>query len=201
MKKITIPLFPLDGVIFFPNSNLPLNIFEKRYLEMVDFSLSTNRLIGMIQKDEKKLYKVGCMGKISSFYETEDGRYIINLIGKNYFEIKKEISSLKKFIIAKVEVKNHKNQITSNGLYDFNRNLLLSKYKAYIEILNINIDFNLIKQIKNEELIKFIAMSCQFSSADKQMLLETYNLNELANKLISLFEFYQYKQNNNNLFN
>ena len=201
MDKLSIPLFPLKGVIFFPNSNLPLNIFEKKYLEMVDFSLSTNRLIGMIQKDEKKLYKVGCIGKISSFFETEDGRYIINLVGKNYFEIKKEISSSKKFIIAKVEIKIKKNQILNNSLYDFDRNLLLHKYKTYIENLNIKIDFNLIKQIENEELIKFIAMSCQFSSADKQMLLETYNLNELANKLISLFEFYQYSKNNNNLFN
>ena len=154
-----------------------------------------------IYRKEKKLYKVGCIGKISSFFETEDGRYIINLVGKNYFEIKKEISSSKKFIIAKVEIKIKKNQILNNSLYDFDRNLLLHKYKTYIENLNIKIDFNLIKQIENEELIKFIAMSCQFSSADKQMLLETYNLNELANKLISLFEFYQYSKNNNNLFN
>ena len=96
MKKIVLPIFPLNGVIFFPNSNLPLNIFEERYLEMIDFSLSSNRLIGMIQTDiNNKLYKIGCIGKINSFYETKDGRYIINLIGKNYFSITKQMSSLK----------------------------------------------------------------------------------------------------------
>ena len=202
MNKISIPLFPLNGVIFFPNSNLPLNIFEERYLEMIDFSLSSNRLIGMIQVDKnKKLYKIGCIGKISSFYETNDGRYIINLIGKNYFTIKKELSNLKKFKIADVEINTFENQVTSNNLNSFNKSLLLDKYKKYIENLNIKIDFDLLNQIEKEELIKFIAMSCQFSTEDKQMLLETYNLSDLANKLISLFEFYQYTQNNKSLFN
>ena len=199
MNKISIPLFPLNGVIFFPNSNLPLNIFEDRYLEMIDFSLSSNRLIGMIQVDKnKKLYKIGCIGKITSFYETDDGRYIINLIGKNYFTIKKELSNLKTFKIANVEINTIENKFINNS---FNKDLLLDKYKKHIENLNIKIDFNFINQIENEELIKFIAMSCQFSTEDKQMLLETYNLSDLANKLISLFEFYQYTQNNKSLFN
>ena len=199
MNKISIPLFPLNGVIFFPNSNLPLNIFEERYLEMIDFSLSSNKLIGMIQVDKnKKLYKIGCIGKISSFYETNDGRYIINLIGKNYFTIKKELSSLKKFKIADVEIHPIENRNTLNG---FNKGFLLEKYKKYIENQNIKINFNLINQIENEELFKFIIMSCQFSTEDKQMLLETYNLSDLANKLISLFEFYRHTQNNKNLFN
>ena len=199
MNKISIPLFPLNGVIFFPNSNLPLNIFEERYLEMIDFSLSSNKLIGMIQVDKnKKLYKIGCIGKISSFYETNDGRYIINLIVKNYFTIKKELSILKKFKIADVEIHPIENRNTLNG---FNKGFLLEKYKKYIENQNIKINFNLINQIENEELFKFIIMSCQFSTEDKQMLLETYNLSDLANKLISLFEFYQHSQNNKNLFN
>ena len=202
MNKLAIPLFPLNGVIFFPKSNLPLNIFEERYLEMIDFALSSNRLIGMIQTDNnEKLYKIGCIGKISSFHETNDGKYIINLIGKNYFTIKKEFPTSKKFRIADVEIKNTKNQNTKNNLNDFDKNLLLNKYKNYIENLNIEIDFNLINQIKNEELIKFIAMSCQFSTADKQMLLETYNLSDLANKLISLFEFYQHTKNKKNFLN
>ena len=80
---IIIPLFPLNGVIFFPNSQLPLNIFEEKYLEMIDYSLSTNRLIGMIQSNDNKFYKVGCLGKITSFFETENNRYVINLSGKN----------------------------------------------------------------------------------------------------------------------
>ena len=75
---------------FLPNTNLPLNIFEEKYFVMIDFSLSSNRLIDMIQADKnKQLYRIWCIGKISSFYETNDERYIINLIGKNYFTIKK----------------------------------------------------------------------------------------------------------------
>ena len=202
MTTISIPLFPLNGVILFPSSSLPLNIFEERYLEMIDFSLSSNRMIGMIQKDnKKKLYKIGCIGKIGSFYETNDGRYIINLIGKNYFKIIKEISSLKKFIIADAKIQTNKNQVTNNSEYSFSRSLLLDRYKTYIEDQNIKVDFNLIKEIENEKLIKFIAMSCQFSTEDKQMLLETYNLSELANKIMTLFDFYQHTKNNSNLFN
>ena len=125
---------------------------------------------------------------------------LISLV-KITLQLLKQLASLKKFRLAYVEIKNSENQITCNSLNDFNKSLLLNKYKNYIENLNIKIDFNLINQIENEELIKFIAMSCQFSTADKQMLLETYNLSDLANKLISLFEFYHHTQNNKNLFN
>ena len=86
----------------------------------------------MIQTDRNnKLYKIGCIGKISSFYETKDGRYIINLIGKNYFTITKQLSNLKKFILVYVEVKNNENQIACNSLNDFNKSLLLNKYKDW----------------------------------------------------------------------
>ena len=83
-----IPIFPLNGAVLYPETNLPLNIFEDRYIEMVDFALSNKRLIGMIQTDEKgKLFKVGCVGKITSFNETEDGRYVIVLNGICRFKI------------------------------------------------------------------------------------------------------------------
>ena len=93
-----IPIFPLNGAVLYPETNLPLNIFEDRYIEMVDFALSNKRLIGMIQADEKEnLFSVGCLGKITSFNETKDGRYLINLEGMNLFLLKKEISSDFKF--------------------------------------------------------------------------------------------------------
>ena len=105
MKILSIPIFPLNGVILFPNSVLPLNIFEKRYIEMVDYALTQNRYIGMIQtKNNNELYEIGCIGKINSFTETNDGRYLINLTGKNYFKIIQEISSKKKFKIFKVSL-------------------------------------------------------------------------------------------------
>ena len=95
-----IPIFPLNGAVLYPETNLPLNIFEDRYIDMVDFALSNKRLIGMIQTDEKgKLFKVGCIGKITSFNETKDGRYLINLEGMNLFLLKKEIDMGFKFRI------------------------------------------------------------------------------------------------------
>jgi Lon protease-like protein len=87
-----IPIFPLNGAVLFPGTSLPLNIFEKRYIEMVDYALSKERYIGMIQSDEKnKLYNIGCIGKIHSFSETTDGRYLISLQGTNCFKVKKDI--------------------------------------------------------------------------------------------------------------
>ena len=88
------PIFPLSGAVLFPKTTLPLNIFEKRYLDMVDYALANKRLIGMIQtKENNELYSFGCLGKITSFNETEDGRYLISLEGLNIFEIKKELKN------------------------------------------------------------------------------------------------------------
>ena len=93
-----IPIFPLNGAVLFPGTSLPLNIFEKRYLEMVDYALSRERCIGMIQSDKKnKLYNIGCIGKIHSFSETTDGRYLISLQGTTCFNVKKELEKNYKF--------------------------------------------------------------------------------------------------------
>ena len=191
-KKMLIPIFPLNGAILFPETNLPLNIFEERYIEMIDFALSKNKLLGMIQtKDNGELYRVGCIGRINSFNETKDGRYIINLRGKNYFSILKEVPSNHKFRLVESVFENiNIIQDKTFELKKFNKELFITKYRPYINRINPSIDFNLINKIEPATLIKFIAMSCPFSSADKQMLLETFNLNDLAHKLITLFEYY-----------
>ena len=190
MNKSIIPIFPLNGVVFFPNTNLQLNIFEERYVDMINFSLSSNRLIGMIQTNSKnKLYSIGCVGKINSFSETYDNKYTINLIGQNYFRLIKNRGEKNKFILADVSIL-AKESIDKNDIRTFDTNLLLKKYKKYIDKLDIKINFNIIDQITTEELIKFIAMTCNFTIEDKQMLLETYDIKELGNKLIGLFDFY-----------
>ena len=191
-KKMLIPIFPLNGAILFPETNLPLNIFEERYIEMVDFALGKNKLFGMIQtKDSGSLYRVGCIGRINSFNETKGGRYIINLRGKNYFSILKEVPSNHKFRLVESVFENiNIIQDKTFELKKFNKELFITKYRPYINRINPSIDFNLINKIEPATLIKFIAMSCPFSSADKQMLLETFNLNDLAHKLITLFEYY-----------
>ena len=185
-NKIIIPIFPLDGVIFFPQSNLPLNIFQERYIEMIDFSLSTNKLIGMIQSDSKgNFYSVGCIGKINSFSETAEGKYVVNLVGKNYFTVNKKLSNLDKFISAEIEIISPNKYEAESKFENFDKKALINKYRKYTENLNIGIDFNLIEEIEIEELIKFIAMSCSFSKEDKQMLEPPFSLTSLAASLPS----------------
>lgn len=192
MDNLLIPIFPLNGVIFFPESNLPLNIFENRYLDMINFSLSTNKLIGMIQFDENNIpYKIGCVGKINQFKELDNGNYLINLKGKNFFSIIKEISTLKKFRLAKVKIKNFKEKKTIiNKITKYNRKILLKKYQKYVDKYNLQIDINLISRTPDVDLIQFISMTCPFSTADKQMLLEAFDLKSITEKLIGLFDFY-----------
>ena len=129
--------------------------------------------------------------RINSFNETKGGRYVINLRGKNYFSILKEVPLNHKFRLVESVFENiNIIQDKTFELKKFNKELFITKYRPYINRINPGIDFNLINKIEPATLIKFIAMSCPFSSADKQMLLETFNLNDLAHKLITLFEYY-----------
>ena len=189
-SKLNIPIFPLNGAIFFPDTNLPLNIFEKRYLEMVDFALANQKKIGMIQiKNDKSFYSIGCVGKINSYDETEDGRYLINLVGLNYFVLGKEILPRKKFKMHEINILN-KNDSYLNKIENFNYDLLVETYIKFIKKKNLLIDCEMIKKIEKNLLIKFIAMSSPFSVEEKQMLLETFNLDELAKKIIALFNYH-----------
>jgi uncharacterized protein len=191
MKNIVIPLFPLNGVIFFPQSNLPLNIFENRYLSMINYSLKSDRLIGMIQMNKNtELYNLGCVGKINSFTETDDGRFVINLIGQNYFNLINKLPDTNKFILANVKIISNKINNDNKDLNSFNKNLLIEKYKKYIQNKNIQVDTSFIQDIDLADLIKFISMSCPFSVEDKQMLLETLNIAKLGEKTLNLLEFY-----------
>ena len=189
-SKLNIPIFPLNGAIFFPDTNLPLNIFEERYLKMVDFALANQKKIGMIQiKNDKSFYSIGCVGKISSYDETEDGRYLINLVGLNYFVLGKEILPRKKFKIHEINISNKKGGYL-NEVENFNYDLLVESYTKFIKKKNLLIDCDMLKKIEKSLLIKFIAMSSPFSVEEKQMLLETFNLNELAKKIIGLLDYH-----------
>ena len=103
--KMELPIFPLNGAVLFPGTSLPLNIFENRYLEMVNYSLARDRFIGMIQTNENDdLFDIGCIGKIHSFNETADGRYLISLQGTNCFKVKKELEKKYKFRLIEAEI-------------------------------------------------------------------------------------------------
>ena len=196
-----IPVFPLNGAVLFPKTNLPLNIFEDRYIAMIDYALSKDRLIGMIQlRNSGEFFNIGCLGKITSFNETNDGRYLINLEGISCFVLKKELSKQHNFRIVEVMIlenntkKNHK-------LKDELKNKILDSYKRYIKEKNININLSEIINIKTEQLAKFIAMISPFDDIDKQMLLETIETKAFCEKLLSILEIEIANVNKEKIFN
>ena len=202
MSQISIPIFPLNGVIVFPDCSLPLNIFEKKYVDMIDYALSNNRLIGMIQSDEKgRLYNTGCLGKIKYFDETDDGRYVVSLVGQSFYSVLKEIKTKHMFRLANVDIIKNKDSFDKTNKINFNRSHLINNYKKYSGEANLKINFDLIDRVEDAELIKFIAMSSPFSIIEKQMLLETLDLSNIAAKLLSLFEFYSATKQNKNIIN
>ena len=182
-----LPIFPLNGAVLFPGTSLPLNIFEKRYVEMIDYALRTQRLIGMIQTDnDKKLYKVGCIGKIHSFNETSDGRYLISLSGENCFRVLKEVET--KYSFRMVKFNQLENLKEKNSFTKSEKISLLGYYEKYIKIKNLNLDLKEIKEIDCDQLIKFIAMISPFKNIEKQALLESESLKKFYLKLISIIE-------------
>ena len=128
-----IPIFPLSGVIYFPNTNLPLNIFEKRYLDLVNDTYKSDKLMGMVQsqKRENKVYKVGCLGKISDLQKSEDGRILINLTGITRFKILQEVENKKLYREFKVEYKSFELDL-KKSLDDQNTDLLMDKAKLFL---------------------------------------------------------------------
>ena len=188
----SIPIFPLSGALLLPLGNLPLNIFEPKYISMVNYALSHDKLIGMIQpktEDLDKLFKIGCVGKITSYSETDDNRYFINLKGVTKFEIQKEINHPKKFKLFNVKYdKFHSDYYKfDNSLFD--KNLFIKKLKIYFEEKDLITDWPSLDNIENKLLIINIAMISPFKPNEKQALLECNNMNRLADTIISLFNF------------
>ena len=184
---MNFPVFPLNGAILFPNTNLPLNIFEDRYIDMVDYALSNNRLIGMIQTQENKdLFTIGCLGKITNFTETPDGKYQINLEGINRFKIKKILSKKHKFIMIDGEEieynSNFKKQTSTLS------SKLLSNFKHYLDIKKIEFNTSEFESLDALNLAKIICVISPLDYLTKQMLLEFDGSDDLCESLISVLE-------------
>ncbi len=195
-----IPIFPLNGAVLFPGTSLPLNIFEKKYIEMVDYALSKERCIGMIQSNEKNtLYNIGCVGKIHSFSETSDGRYLISLQGTNCFKVKNEIEKKYKFRLIEAEILDFKEDISF--VNEKQKSYLLEKYSQYVKVKKINLNLKEIQNIDFNQIIKFIAMISPFSDVEKQVLLETENLSDFCKKLQSILELEIVEDNKNKTIN
>ena len=187
LPKMKFPIFPLNGAILFPNTNLPLNIFEDRYIEMVDYALSNDRLIGMIQTNKNNdFFNVGCLGKITNFTETTDRRYQINLEGISRFKVKKILNNKDKFIIIDGEKlsynSNFKKQTSSIG------NKLLSNFKNYLNIKKIKFNTSEFESLDTLNLAKIICVISPLDHLTKQMLLEFNASDELCENLISVLE-------------
>ena len=188
----TIPIFPLSGALLLPSGNLPLNIFEPRYISMVNYALSHNKLIGMIQpknNDSKELFNIGCIGKITTYNETENNTYIISLKGLTKFQIKTEIKHDKKFRIFDVEYDETKSNFNQFNDKLFNKYKFIEKINFFIKKRGFVANINSFDQINNKTLVIMVAMICPFSNNEKQALLECENINVLANSIISLFDF------------
>ena len=192
-----IPIFPLNGAVLFPGTSLPLNIFEERYIEMVDYALSRERFIGMIQSDQKNnLYNIGCIGKIHSFSETADGRYLISLQGTSCFKVKKELEKKYKFRLIEAEALDFMED--KNSLNEKQKDNLLERYSQYIKIKKINLNLEDIQKVDFNQIIKLIAMISPFSDVEKQVLLETENLSDFYKKLQSIIELEIVENNTHN---
>ena len=202
-----LPIFPLSNFIIFPKTTVPLNIFEPRYIDMVDDSMKSNKLIGMIQpknsniKNEvPKLYQVGCVGKITSFRETEDGRYLIELKGVARFKSIKELETLTKYRILQVnyddyieDLENKKEDLKFSDL-----ELIFKDLKSLFEKKGFIINWKALEKQSLDETINALAMASPFSLEEKQVLLEAQNLDIRKNKIAEILKTYTHDIYENN---
>ena len=204
MKKLTfddlsrkIPIFPLTGAVLFPGTQLPLNIFEPRYVQMIDDALaSPNRLLGMIQPDKpsqsgtKTLKRVGCVGRISSFNEAEDSRYLITLSGVIRFEVTEELDVTTPYRQIIANYNNFKTDVGTQNIDGIDRSKLLALVKRYLEHRKILADWEIIQQTPTEQLINYLGILVPFTPEEKQLLLEAKTLTTRSHALEALYQSY-----------
>jgi len=196
-----LAIFPLTGAVLFPQTQLPLNIFEPRYIQMIDEVLSTpDRIMGMIQPNLSKtdlksneLKKVGCAGRISSFSETGDGRYLVTLTGLIRFEIAQELDTTTPYRQIMTKYENYQEDLKPSNTENIDRKNLLFLIKKYLEQKNLLIDWEIIEQSPTEQLINYSGVLVPFEAEEKQLLLETKTLFERCKALESLFQSYQFQ--------
>jgi Lon protease-like protein len=193
-----IPIFPLPGALMLPRGRLPLNIFEPRYLAMLDDALkSDHRLIGMIQPLESRgdgpppLRKIGCAGRVTSLSETEDGRYLIALTGICRFRVGEEIDGFTPYRRVKADWAGFERDLSLEQDIDpdFDRSAFLDLLKRYFEAARLSSDWSTLEEAEEELLINSLSMLCPFAVEEKQALLEAPRLPERRETLCALMEF------------
>ena len=191
-----IPVFPLAGVLLLPHARLPLNIFEPRYLAMVDAAMSDARIIGMIQPKtpgqdmapRPALSKVGCAGRIVEYAETEDGRYLITLAGLARFRVRAIREEDSPFRQVSADYSSYAQDFDSDNDPQIARAKLIAMLKPYLRERDMKIDWQSIENAQAETLVNALSMICPFEPAEKQALLEAPGLKERAETLIALLE-------------
>ena len=194
-----IPIFPLSGVIYFPKTNLPLNIFEQRYVDLVNDTYNNDKLMGMIQshKNGNEVYNVGCLGKISDFQKSSDGRILINLTGITRFEIIKEINNSKLYREFKVDYKNYELDLKETS-EDQNTDSLMSKAKNFFKKNGLLLNWKEFTKLDEAQKINTLSMISPITNEEKQKLLEALTIKDKINTLEKIIDFYIHEVNFNN---
>ncbi|HEX4293806.1 MAG TPA: LON peptidase substrate-binding domain-containing protein [Rhizomicrobium sp.] len=191
----TIPVFPLTGVLLLPRGQLPLNVFEPRYLAMVDATLGDGRIIGMIQPSEPEektlkpaLSQVGCAGRLTSYREAEDGRYLITLTGICRFKVAEELAVDTPFRQVRADFAPFASDLAASEDSDFPRDRLIGALKAYLTRRDLKADWQSVMSAPAETLVNALSMLCPFEPAEKQALLEARDWGERVAILVALLE-------------
>jgi len=200
MKKKTelpkkIAVFPLSNFIIFPETTVPLNIFEPRYIEMINDTMNDSNMIGIVQPKKSsmaELYEVGCVGRITSFNESDDGRYLINLSGLSRFKIIKEIQNNKLYREYEISFNEFKNDVSlkKEEINSSNIKLIFNNMQKLFEKKGYMLNWKEIRKQNLEQIINALSMTSPFSLEEKQALLETKNFNLRKNKLEEILNTY-----------
>mgnify|MGYP000035345283 CR=1 FL=1 len=194
-----IPVFPLTGVLLLPRGDLPLNIFEPRYLQMIDDALAGDRVIGMIQpkigpdgpdeSDLPELADIGCLGRLTALQETGDGRYLVTLTGVSRFKVLEELDVDTPYRQCRVSADPFSDDFSARqGEGEVDRQKLLATFKAFLEANDMETDWDSINRASNETLVNALSMLSPYGPREKQALLEADDLNTRAEVLIAVTE-------------
>ena len=194
-----IPVFPLSGVIYFPKTNLPLNIFEQRYIDLVNDTYNKDKLMGMVQsqKNGDEVYNVGCLGKISDLQKSEDGRILINLTGITRFNIIKEVQNNKLYREFNVDYKNFDLDLKSLS-EDYSVENLMDKAKVFFKKNGLLLNWREFEKLDKVQKINTLSMISPITNEEKQKLLEALTIKDKIQTLESIIGFYLHAVDFNN---
>ena len=194
-----IPVFPLSGVIYFPKTNLPLNIFEQRYLDLVNDTYKNDKLMGMVQSQRtgNQVYEIGCLGKISDLKKSEDGRILINLTGITRFKILEEVENKKLYREFKVDYKTFEIDL-KDPLGDLDTDDLMNKAKTFFRKNGLLLNWREFEKLDKTQKINTLSMISPVTNEEKQKLLEAITIKDKVNTLQSIISFYLHEVNFNN---